>query len=246
MGGRRPPVSSPPFCAGPVNDYNRRIKETILLVDDEKAVVRLLRHHLEKTGFKVLSAHDAERGLKLARKSAPDLIVLDITLPVMDGLEFLRLLRTESGVPVILLSGKRGETDRILGLKLGADDYVVKPFSVGELQARIAARLRRHPQSAKTAAVGGIAADFERHEVRADGKLVRLSPKEFLLLKLLIEAEGKVLSRDHLLEEIWGHDEGLELDTRTVDQHVARLRKKLGAQAKRVATVPNFGYKLAR
>ena len=196
----------------------------------------------------MLSAPDAESGLKLIRKSSVDLIVLDITLPKMDGLELLRLLRRESGIPVILLSGKGGETDRILGLRLGADDYVVKPFSVGELQARISARLRRADSSMdrKTAAAGGIEADFDRHEVRANGKTVRLSPKEFLLLKLLLEANGAVLSRDRLLEMIWGHDKDMDIDTRTVDQHVARLRRKLGGQAKRIVTVPNFGYKLAR
>ena len=174
--------------------------------------------------------------------------MLDIVLPKMDGLEFLRVLRRESDVPVILLSGKRGEVDRIIGLKLGADDYVVKPFSLGELQARIAARLRRSsPARGKTtAAVDGIDVDFERHEVRVNGKPTRLAPKEFAVLKLLIEANGKVLSRDRLLEAIWGYDRGMELDTRTVDQHVARLRRKLGAQGKRIATVPNFGYKLAR
>lgn len=195
-----------------------------------------------------MSASDAESGLKLIRKSEPDLIVLDVAMPKMDGLELLRVLRRESEVPVILLSGKGRELDRILGLKLGADDYVVKPFSIGELQARIAARLRRsgREQVRKTATVGGIDVDFERHEVRAGGKPVRLAPKEFTLLKLLIEANGKVLSRDQLLHMVWGHDEGLELDTRTVDQHVARLRRKLGAQAKRIETVPNFGYKLAR
>jgi DNA-binding response OmpR family regulator len=174
--------------------------------------------------------------------------VLDIALPKMDGLELLGVLRRETEVPVIILSGKRGELDRILGLKLGADDYVVKPFSIGELQARIAARLRRPraPRPKKKAAVGGLDVDFERHEVRVSGKLVRLAPKEFTLLKLLIEADGKVLSRDRLLEAVWGHAAGLELDTRTVDQHVARLRGKLGALAKRIETVPNFGYKLAR
>ncbi len=210
--------------------------------------MRLLRHNLEQDGFKVLSASDAESGLKLIRKSRPDLVVLDIALPRMDGLEMLAVLRRESAVPVILLSGRGGEADRILGLKLGADDYVVKPFSIGELSARVVARLRRAVPAAsgKTAAAGGIAVDFERHEVRAGGKPVRLAPKEFILLKLLLEADGKVLSRERLLEQVWGHDEGLELDTRTVDQHVARLRRKLGAHAKCIATVPNFGYKLTR
>jgi len=198
----------------------------------------------------VLAAYDAESGLKLIRKAAPDLVVLDIALPKMDGLELLGVLRRESDVPVILLSGKGGEMDRILGLKLGADDYVVKPFSIAELHARIAARLRRARPAAKTkkaaAAAGALQMDFERHEVRAGGRPVRLAPKEFLVLRLLLEADGKVLSRERLLADVWGHEPGLDLDTRTVDQHVARLRRKLGAQGRLIATVPNFGYKLAR
>lgn len=166
----------------------------------------------------------------------------------MDGLAFLRVLRRESDVPVILLSGKGGEIDRILGLKLGADDYVVKPFSMDELLARIAARLRPPGASAggKPATVGALHVDFARHEVKVKGRLVRLATKEFKLLALLLEADGKVLSRERLLELIWGHDASLELDTRTVDQHIARLRGKLGAAGALISTVPNFGYKLAR
>ena len=169
-------------------------------------------------------------------------------LPGMDGLEFLRLLRAESDVPVILLSAKGGELDRVLGLKLGADDYVVKPFSLDELLARIAARLRPSgkPTGGKSATVGTLSVDFARHEVKVKGRTVLLATKEFQLLTLLLEADGKVLSREQLLELIWGHEVGLELDTRTVDQHVARLRRKLGAAAALIATVPNFGYKLSR
>jgi two-component system phosphate regulon response regulator PhoB len=211
-------------------------------------MVAILRHNLEKAGFKVLSAADGETGLAMIRKAAPDLVVLDITLPKMDGLELLRLLRRESEVPVILLSGRGDEMHRVLGLKLGADDYVVKPFSVAELEARIAVRLRRADPAGpgRKAAVGQLSIDFDRHEVLSAGKAVRLAPKEFTLLRLLFEADGKVLSRDRLLELIWGHDASMEIDTRTVDQHVARLRRKLGAQGKLIATVPNFGYKLTR
>ncbi|MDD5305129.1 MAG: response regulator transcription factor [Elusimicrobia bacterium] len=221
---------------------------TILVIDDEKDLVRLLRHNLEKCGYRVISARDAESGLKLLRKAAPNLLILDIMLPGMDGLEFLRILRGESDVPVILLSAKGGELDRVLGLKLGADDYVVKPFSVDELMARIAARLRAPGASkgGKPAAVGALRVDFARHEVKVKGRTVKLATKEFKVLALLLEADGKVLSREQLLELVWGHDAGLELDTRTVDQHIARLRGKLGAAAAMISTVPNFGYKLAR
>lgn len=225
-------------------------KEKILIVEDEKDLVKLIRYNLEKERFRVSTARDAETGLKLARKSKPDLILLDIMLPKMDGLDFLRAIRPEVQIPIILLSAKRSETDRIIGLKLGADDYMVKPFSIGELQARIAGHLRRQANSKsnggakKSVAVGGIEIDFERHEILVRGKLARLAPKEFAILKLLIEENGKVLSRDRLLEIIWGHDKDMELDTRTVDQHIARLRRKLTVERDRIMTVPNFGYQI--
>ena len=225
-------------------------KEKILIVEDEKDLVRLIRYNLEKAKFQVTSARDAETGLKMARKSKPDLILLDIMLPKMDGLEFLRTIRPETDIPIILLSAKRSEMDRILGLKLGADDYMVKPFSLGELQARITGHLRRHSAAAaggemkKSVVVGDIAIDFERHEIMVKGKLANLAPKEFAILKLLIEANGKVLSREQLLQMIWGHEEDMEIDTRTVDQHIARLRKKLRSEAERITTVPNFGYQV--
>jgi len=226
-----------------------KTREKILIVEDEKDLVKLIRYNLEKEKFKVTSARDAETGLKLARKSKPDLILLDIMLPKMDGLEFLRTIRPEVQIPIILLSAKRSEMDRILGLKLGADDYMVKPFSVGELQASIAGHLRRRAAAGngepkKSIAVGGISIDFERHEILVRGKLARLAPKEFAILKLLIEANGKVLSRDQLLEMIWGHEKDMEIDTRTVDQHIARLRGKLLQESTRITTVPNFGYQI--
>jgi DNA-binding response OmpR family regulator len=222
-------------------------KEKILIVEDEPDLVRLLRHGLEKEKFRVTSARDAESGLKLVRKEKPDLILLDVMLPKMDGLEFLRTIRSEVDIPILLLTAKRSEMDRILGLKLGADDYIVKPFSLGELQARIASHLRRHSAVAdgaarKSVSVGEVAIDFEKHETTVKGEVVYLAPKEFAILKLLIEANGKVLSREQLLRLIWGHDEDVEIDTRTVDQHIARLRRKLRSAAERIKTVPNFGY----
>ena len=225
-------------------------KEKILIVEDEKDLVKLIRYNLEKDKFRVSSARDAETGLKLARKTKPDLILLDIMLPKMDGLEFLRTIRPEVDIPIILLSAKRSEMDRILGLKLGADDYMVKPFSIGELQARISGHLRRYAgagtngEAKKSVAIGTIEMDFERHEILVAGKPARLAPKEFAILKLLIEANGKVLSRDQLLQMIWGHEEDMEIDTRTVDQHIARLRRKLKTERDRITTVPNFGYQI--
>ena len=225
-------------------------KEKILIVEDEKDLVKLIRYNLEKDKFRVSSARDAETGLKMARKTKPDLILLDIMLPKMDGLEFLRTIRPEVDIPIILLSAKRSEMDRILGLKLGADDYMVKPISIGELQARISGHLRRYAGAAtngeakKSVAIGTIEMDFERHEILVAGKPARLAPKEFAILKLLIEANGKVLSRDQLLQMIWGHEEDMEIDTRTVDQHIARLRRKLKTERDRITTVPNFGYQI--
>lgn len=231
--------------------YNSLIKPKILIVDDEKDLIKLIRYNLEKR-FRVMAAGDAETGLKRAAEFKPDCIILDVMLPGMDGLEFLRALRRDSKVPVILLSAKRSETDRILGLKLGADDYVVKPFSVGELEARVEGLLRRAtPGSAASAGgstieIGGLSIDFERHEVLVRGKSARLAPKEFEILRLLVQADGKVLSRERLLQTIWGYGEDLEIDTRTVDQHVARLRRKLGPERVRISTVSNFGYQLKR
>jgi len=225
-------------------------KEKILIIEDEKDIAKLIRYNLEKEKFQVRVAHDAETGLQLARKSRPDLILVDIMLPKMDGLDFLRAIRPDFDAPIILLSAKRSENDRILGLKLGADDYMIKPFSVLELQARIATHLRRRAAAdadggaKKSTAVGGIEMDFERHNVLVRGNPVRLAPKEFAMLKLLIEVSGRVLSRDQLLEQVWGHDKDMHLDTRTVDQHVARLRRKLGPESRRIATVPNFGYQM--
>jgi DNA-binding response OmpR family regulator len=222
-------------------------KEKILVVEDEKDLARLIRHTLVKERFRVTCAGDGETGLKLAREIKPDLVILDIMLPKMDGLEVLRLLRPETAIPIMLLTAKRSEMDRILGLKLGADDYIVKPFSIGELQARIERQLSRAApcEGAKTAvSLGEMSVDFERHEIKVKGQAVHLAPKEFAILRLLIESNGKVLSRDKLLEFIWGHDQSMEIDTRTVDQHIARLRRKLGCEGSRVLTVTNFGYQM--
>ncbi len=225
-------------------------KERILIIEDEKDLVRLIRHNLEKEKYRVTTAKDAETGLELARSSKPDLILLDIMLPKMDGLEFLKIMRSELDIPILLLTAKRSEMDRILGLKLGADDYIVKPFSLGELQARIAGHLRRaaHPEGADTkkqVSIGKIDIDFERHEIMVKGEVAYLAPKEFAILKLLVEAKGKVLSREQMLQLIWGHDKDIEIDTRTVDQHIARLRRKLRTEAEHIKTVPNFGYQVS-
>lgn len=218
----------------------------ILAVEDEKDISRLLRYNLEKEGYDVLTASDGEAGLAAARKEKPDLIILDLMLPKMDGVEVCRILRRESQVPIIMLTAKKEEIDRVLGLEIGADDYLTKPFSVRELLARVKTILRRAqasdaPEHAVRA--GSLAIDFARYTVTIKGKPVALSAKEFEFLKILVEADGKALSRDQLLERVWGYDRSYEIDTRTIDQHIARLRDKLGAEARRLITVKNIGYR---
>lgn len=222
-------------------------QEKVLVVEDDREIVKLLKYNLEKQGYRVLVAGDGEAGLALARKEKPELVLLDAMMPKLDGFEMLKLLRKESSAPVLMLTARREEMDRVLGLELGADDYVVKPFGVRELLARVKALLRRAAPAAAAGALlraGAIELDVERYEVRVKGKPVQLTTKEFEFLKLLLSAGGKVLSRDALLEKIWGYDESMEIDTRTVDQHVARLREKLGSESALVATVKNVGYRI--
>lgn len=223
----------------------------ILVVEDEKALSRIVRYNLEKDGHRVVVAEDGEAGLALARREKPDLVILDIMLPKLDGLEVCRALRASSQVPILFLTAKKSEVDRVLGLKLGADDYVTKPFSVAELSARVEALLRRAGAGKTTASsgvrrAGGLEVDVERHEVSVNGKPVAVTPREFTFLKLLLEADGRVLTRDVILETVWGVDRSIEIDTRTVDQHIARLRRKLGPEGGRIVTVINSGYKLKK
>jgi DNA-binding response OmpR family regulator len=224
----------------------KNMTSRVLIVEDEKDIVRLLKYNLEKEGYAALVAYDGEAGLDLAKKEKPDLIILDLMLPKKDGMDVCREIRKDSNVPIIMLTAKREELDRILGLELGADDYVTKPFSVRELVARVKTILRRARSEAKEDHVftaGQLQADFSRYTVNVKGKPINLSSKEFEFLKILIQANGKALTRDQLLEQVWGHDPSFEIDTRTIDQHIARLRDKLGAEAKRVITVKNVGYR---
>jgi DNA-binding response OmpR family regulator len=224
----------------------KRMPSRILIIEDEKDIVRLLKYNLEKEGYAALAAYDGEAGLELAKKEKPDLIILDLMLPKLDGMQVCRAIRQESQVPIIMLTAKKEEIDRILGLELGADDYVTKPFSVRELLARIKTILRRTNPATKQEGLfkaGTLEADFARYTVTVKGKPVALSSKEFEFLKILILSGGKALTRDQLLEEVWGHDPSFEIDTRTIDQHIARLRDKLGPESKRVITVKNVGYR---
>jgi DNA-binding response OmpR family regulator len=219
---------------------------TILVVDDEANIADLVELYLRKEGFRVLKAATGEDGLSAARRERPRLVVLDVGLPGMDGLEVCRKLQAESPLPVIFLTARDSEIDRVLGLEMGADDYLTKPFSPRELVARVKAVLRR--TGAATPAptvieVGKAVIDVGRREVRAGGAVVDLTAREFELLRYLAERPGLALSRQQILDGVWGH--GWYGDARTVDVHVAQVRKKL-AGAVALTTVRGLGYRLDR
>ncbi|RMH35763.1 MAG: response regulator [Nitrospirae bacterium] len=221
-----------------------------LIVDDEEAIVDLVRYHLEKEGLTCLSAKDGETALQLAREQRPDLVILDLMLPGIDGLEICRLLRRDPStatIAIIMLTAKAEEVDRIVGLELGADDYVVKPFSPRELVARIKAVLRRarEPVSSSKKTFGHLAVDEETRQVWVNERLIELTVKEFDLLCALINAKGRVLTRDQLLDRVWGYTNALEIESRTIDVHIRRLREKLGPEHGRIATVKGVGYRFA-
>src|SRR5258706_353925 len=225
---------------------NRRI----LIVDDDRKTAELIRMYLERDGYQPLVAHDGRQALELARQRRPDLIVLDLMLPMVDGLDVCRLLRAESRVPIIMLTARTTEDDKLLGLDLGADDYITKPFSPRELVARVRAVLRRAGQAQEKGPVaarfGELAVDFVSHTVRLRGAPLRLTPKEFKLLETLVRDPGRAFSRLELLERVLGYDyEGLE---RTIDVHIMNLRKKIErdpAQPAYILTVYGVGYKFA-
>lgn len=225
------------------------MKEKILVVEDEKDIVKMLRYNLEKEGFKVIDARDGEDALDLAVRQHPDLILLDLMLPGMDGLEVCKVLKKESktsSIPIIMLTAKSQESDKVVGLELGADDYITKPFSPRELTARIKAVLRRATDKEKLPEVfqvGDLKIDFSKISVTVKDKPVELTSKEFELLKTLLKAKGRVLSRDYLLDTIWGFDHAMEIQTRTVDVHIRTLRKKIKSAAKYIITVKNYGYR---
>ncbi|MEE8121005.1 MAG: response regulator transcription factor [Anaerolineales bacterium] len=223
---------------------------TILVVDDEPSIVDVLRYNLEKANFSVIVARDGEQALQLAEARQPDLIVLDLMLPGIDGLEVCRNLRKEDNVPIIMLTARDEEIDRVVGLELGADDYVVKPFSTRELIARIKSVLRR-AQAAEirnetTLQKGPLSMNLDKHEAHWDGELLELSALEFDLLETLIRNEGHVLTREQLISTVWGYD--FFGDTRAVDTAVRRLRARLrevhSLAAESIATIRGVGYKL--
>jgi two-component system, OmpR family, phosphate regulon response regulator PhoB len=220
----------------------------VLVVEDEPDIRRLVVLHLERDGFRCRTAANGPDALREAKAAVPDLVVLDLMLPQLDGLEVCRRLRSDAstaGVPIIMLTAKFDEVDRIVGLEVGADDYVGKPFSPKELVARVRAVLRRSrpEQGPRVLAVGSVALDPARHVVTVGGQPVGLTPKEFDLLHALLEAAGRVLSREYLLNHVWGYARADEIESRTVDVHVRRLRAKLGTEGSRIATVKSVGYR---
>lgn len=220
----------------------------ILVVDDELNIVHTVQAYLEREGYTVHTALDGPAALKAARAFAPDLIILDIMLPGMDGIEVLRQLRQASAVYVLLLTAKSDETDKVVGLTMGADDYLAKPFSPRELVARVKAILRRGRGSSAgdaTLTFGRLRLDRDARRVWKDGQEVELTPIEFDLLHALARHAGRVLSREQLIEQVWGHD--YYGDERVVDVHIGRLRRKLGDDPDEpalVATVRGVGYRL--
>jgi DNA-binding response OmpR family regulator len=218
----------------------------VLVVEDEPDIRALIVHHLARDGFRCRAVSSGPDALAAVRSAMPDLVVLDLMLPGMDGLEVCRRLRASApALPIIMLTAKADEVDRIVGLELGADDYVAKPFSPKELVARVRAVLRRagRVDGARPLSGGGVSLDPARHQVTVGGVDVALTPKEFDLLQTLMESAGRVLSREHLLNRVWGYARADAIESRTVDVHVRRLRAKLGAEGSRIATVKTIGYR---
>jgi DNA-binding response OmpR family regulator len=218
----------------------------ILVVDDEPKIVRLARDYLEKNGFRVATAADGPSALGMARREHPDLIVLDLLLPGMDGREVCRILRRESDVPIIMLTALSEESDQIVGLEIGADDYIVKPFSPRALVARVRALLRRTQGGVQAPAViraGGLEVDTARHSATLDGASLQLTPSEFDLLALLARHPGQTLTRQQLMDDLYGGAApGVD---RSVDSHIKNLRRKLesASNAHIIETVYGVGYR---
>jgi two-component system alkaline phosphatase synthesis response regulator PhoP len=223
-------------------------RKKILLVDDEVAIVQSMRYNLEKNGYSVLTAGDGRSAVALASAEAPDLVLLDIMLPLLDGIEACREIRKVSAVPIIMLTAKDQEFDKVLALELGADDYVTKPFSLGEIMARIKARLRRQDvlveqHKNETISIGEITIDPSRQRVTVRDGDVALAPKEFRLLHLLMENRGRIVTRQILLEKVWGYD--FEGEHQTISVHVRWLREKIEIDPnnpRHIATVRGRGY----
>jgi DNA-binding response OmpR family regulator len=229
---------------------NNGSKTRVLIVEDEPDIAGLMKHALERGGeMQVEIVTTGAAALKSVMEEPPGLVLLDLNLPFIDGLEVCRLLRgrpTSAAIPIIMVTARTGESDRVSGLEMGADDYVTKPFSLRELVARVRAVLRRPPPAADLEhrpgyQRGRLAIDFDAVSVRVSGSPVRLTKREFELLRFLVENRNRVLSRDRLLERVWGLDR--QVETRSVDVHVGRLRGKLGQAGRQIETVIGMGYR---
>jgi DNA-binding response OmpR family regulator len=222
------------------------MNRTVLVVDDDKKIVDLVTMYLRRDGYGVLPAYDGQEALDVARRKRPDLVVLDLMLPSLSGMDVCKLLRAESRVPIIMLTARAADEDKLRGLDLGADDYVTKPFNPRELVARVRSVLRRaYPEEAPSDDLrfGELVISFLRHEVTVNGKAASLTPTEFRLLETMVREPGRAFSRSDLLDRAFGYDyEGVE---RTVDVHIMNLRRKIehGGEWRYIATVPGVGYR---
>ena len=223
------------------------MRKNILIIEDEKDIIEVIRYYLEKESYRVHVAQDGFAGLEMASRIVPNLILLDLMLPKLDGIEVCKKLKSDSrlrDIPVIMVTAKGEEADKVRGLEIGAEDYVTKPFSAKELMARIKAhlRLREGGIPEKLFQYGNLSVDTIKHEIRLDGRSIELTAKEFELLLYLLENKGRVLTRDMILNHVWGYD--YFGSTRTVDVHMTRLRQKIPLLAKSIATIKSFGHKL--
>lgn len=224
-------------------------RQSILLVEDEQSLVDAVQYQLEREGYRVFVATDGRTALEVFRAQGPDLVLLDLMIPEISGLDLCKLIRAESPVPIVVLTAKDSESDKVVSLELGADDHVSKPFSMRELTARVRAHLRRAaissgPQLGSVLNAGPLAIDADRHIVKVRGEEVSMTPKEFLILELMVERKGRLLTRDFLIDEVWGPEyTGV---TTTLDVHIRRLREKIEQDPKspvHICTVRGLGYK---
>jgi two-component system alkaline phosphatase synthesis response regulator PhoP len=222
------------------------VKKKILVVDDESAILQTLRFNLERSGYTVIAAGDGRSAIAMAQREQPDLIVLDIMLPLLDGVEACKEIRKFSSVPIIMLTAKDQEIDKVLALELGADDYVTKPFALHEFLARVKVRLRRQnalPGHDGAIALGDVLLDPSRQQLTVRGKEIALAPKEFSLLRVLMENSGRVVTRQTLLDKVWGYD--FEGEQQTISVHIRWLREKIEEDARTprlILTVRSRGY----
>ena len=224
------------------------LNRTVLVVDDEPTLLAPVKYNLERDGYRVVTAADGEAALRLARAEHPDLLILDLMLPVMDGLDVCRILRREMALPILMLTARTEEVDKVVGLELGADDYVTKPFGMRELIARVHALLRRSDNAAvddsESITSGDLVINLRRREATRDGGTLELKPKEFELLLFFVRNRGRAFTREQLLRDVWGYD--FYGDSRTVDVHIRWLRQKIEsdpAKPVRLVTIRGTGYR---